>query len=318
MRNLESIVQPEEFSVLDIFRGTEYRVPIYQRNYAWTKDEIEQLLNDINDINVSSDGNYYLGSLIVNQLGANYYDVIDGQQRLTTLFLMLSFLNNSSVNKKSLSFEAREKSNKTLYEIDAIKDSEMELDKEPWYSDEIIDGYVVIKNYFNQMQEKDSSFVEKFKIKMESIIIIRTQVPKDIDLNHYFEIMNTRGEQLELHEIVKAKIISAINSDDENLDKKDKMIAATIWDACAQMDNYVQMNFSIDVRNSLFGDNWDTFVKTKYEEIRKCFKDGQYSDNNKYKLIDKPDGFTPDANVAQNSNKYKLIDKLDNPVFEPR
>ena len=151
MRNLESIVQPEEFSVLDIFRGTEYRVPIYQRNYAWTKDEIEQLLNDINDIDVSSDGKYYLGSLIVNQLGANYYDVIDGQQRLTTLFLMLSFLNNSSVNKKSLSFEAREKSNKTLYEIDAIKDSEKELDKEPWYSDEIIDGYAVIKNYFNQM-----------------------------------------------------------------------------------------------------------------------------------------------------------------------
>lgn len=294
MRNLESIVQPEEFSVLDIFRGTEYRVPIYQRNYAWTKDEIEQLLNDINDIDVSSDGKYYLGSLIVNQLGANYYDVIDGQQRLTTLFLMLSFLNNSSVNKKSLSFEAREKSNKTLYEIDAIKDSEKELDKEPWYSDEIIDGYAVIKNYFNQMQEKDSSFVEKFKIKMESIIIIRTQVPKDIDLNHYFEIMNTRGEQLELHEIVKAKIISAIKSDDENLDKKDKMIAATIWDACAQMDNYVQMNFSIDVRNRLFGDNWDTFVKTNYEEIRKCFKDGQYSD----------------------SKKYKLIDKLNNPVLE--
>ena len=317
MRILESIVQPEEFSVLDIFRGTEYRVPIYQRNYAWTKDEIEQLLNDINDIDVSSDGKYYLGSLIVNQLGANYYDVIDGQQRLTTLFLMLSFLNNSSVNKKSLSFEAREKSNKTLYEIDAIKDSEKELDKEPWYSDEIIDGYAVIKNYFNQMQEKDSSFVEKFKIKMESIIIIRTQVPKDIDLNHYFEIMNTRGEQLELHEIVKAKIISAIKSDDENLDKKDKMIVATIWDACAQMDNYVQMNFSIDVRNSLFGNNWDTFVKTNYEEIRKCFKDGQYSDSNKYKLIDKPDGFTPDANAVQNSNKYKLIDKLDNPVLEP-
>ena len=50
MSNIENVVQPEEFSVLDVFRGTEYRVPIYQRNYAWTKDEIEQLLNDINDI----------------------------------------------------------------------------------------------------------------------------------------------------------------------------------------------------------------------------------------------------------------------------
>ena len=92
MSIIENVVQPEEFSVLDVFRGTEYRVPIYQRNYAWTKDEIEQLLNDINDIDSTFEGKYYLGSLIVNQLGANYYDVIDGQQRLTTLFLMLSFL----------------------------------------------------------------------------------------------------------------------------------------------------------------------------------------------------------------------------------
>ncbi len=295
MSNIESVVQPEEFSVLDVFRGTEYRVPIYQRNYAWTKDEIEQLLNDINDIDSSFEGKYYLGSLIVNQLGANYYDVIDGQQRLTTLFLMLSFLNDSSVNKRSLSFEAREKSNKTLYEIDAIKDTERELDKEPWYSDEIIDGYAVIKHYFNQMQEKDSSFTVKFKKRLGSIIIIRTQVPRDIDLNHYFEIMNTRGEQLELHEIVKAKIISAIKSEDEKADKKDKMIAATIWDACAQMDNYVQMNFSSDVRNRLFGDNWDSFEKNGYEEIRSCFENEKYTDD----------------------KKYKLIEKLENPVFEP-
>ena len=95
---------------------------------------------------------------------------------------MLSFLNDSSVNRKSLSFEAREKSNKTLYEIDAIKDTEKELDKEPWYSDEIIYGYSVIKNYFNQMMEKDVSFTERFKKRLKSIIIIRTQVPQDIDL----------------------------------------------------------------------------------------------------------------------------------------
>lgn len=313
MSNLESDVQPDEFSVLDVFRGTEYRVPIYQRNYAWTKDEIEQLLNDINDIDISFDGKYYLGSLIVNQLGANYYDVIDGQQRLTTLFLMLSFLNNSSVDKRSLSFEAREKSNKTLYEIDAIKDTKIELDKEPWYSDEIIDGYAVIKNYFNQMQEKDSSFIADFKRKLGSISIIRTEVPRDIDLNHYFEIMNTRGEQLELHEIVKAKIISAIKSDDESADKKDKMIAATIWDACAQMDNYVQMNFSINVRNSLFDNNWDTFTKTNYEEIRECFNDEEYTDSKRYKLIDKLNNpvceqdTRDDKNVEENERFESIV-----------
>ena len=312
MKNPESIIQPEEFGVLDIFRGTEYRVPIYQRNYAWTKDEIELLLNDINDIDESFEGKYYLGSLIVNQLGANYYDVIDGQQRLTTLFLMLSFLNDTSVNKRSLSFEAREKSNKTLYEIDSIKDTERELDKEPWYSDEIIDGYAVIKNFFNQNQKKDSLFTSKFRKRLNSIIIIRTQVPKDIDLNHYFEIMNTRGEQLELHEIVKAKIISAIKSENEEEDKKDKMIAATIWDACAQMDNYVQMNFSANIRNRLFGEKWDSFDKDSYEKIKDCFENKKDADKKRYKLIDKlnnpePDQGTDDVNVVEENERFESI-----------
>ena len=197
------IVQPQEFCVTSIFNETDYVIPIYQRNYAWTKDEIEQLLNDINDVSEDFKGKYYLGSLIVNQLGANVFEVIDGQQRLTTLYLLLSFLNNDSVDKNSLRFEAREKSNKTLHDINSIKDSGNELEKEPWYSTEIIEGYSVIKKYF---KAKDENFISNFKKKISHITIIRTQVPKDIDLNHYFEIMNTRGEQLELHEIVKAKI----------------------------------------------------------------------------------------------------------------
>ena len=54
---------------------------------------------------------------------------------------------------------------------------------------------------------------KRFRDKFSTVTIIRTQVPQNIDLNHYFEIMNTRGEQLELHEIVKAKILGAIKSE---------------------------------------------------------------------------------------------------------
>lgn len=81
--------------------------------------------------------------------------------------------------------------------------------------------------------------------------------------------MNTRGEQLELHEIVKAKIIGAIKTGNiiTETDKKDKMIAATIWDACAQMDKYVQMSFSVDKRKKLFGEkDWDTFKCESFDD----------------------------------------------------
>lgn len=305
----EEIVQPQEFCVENVFKETEYVVPIYQRNYAWTKDEIEQLLNDINDVPEGFKGKYYLGSLIVNQLGANVFEVIDGQQRLTTLYLLLSFLNNDSVNKHSLRFEAREKSNKTLQYIDEIKDSKIELDKEPWYSVEIIEGYSVVRKYFDG---KKDEFVSSFKKKLAAITIIRTQVPKDIDLNHYFEIMNTRGEQLELHEIVKAKIIGAIKTGDviTEIDKKDKMIAATIWDACAQMDKYVQMCFSVDKRKKLFDENWDTFLCKNFDEVRDVFCDEKYTAETKFTLRSKL--MNPDNSTGKDARK----DEEENERFE--
>lgn len=298
--NDEEIVQPQEFSVEDVFKGTDYVVPVYQRNYAWTKDEIEQLLDDINDVPDGFKGKYYLGSLIVNQLDTNVFEVIDGQQRLTTLYLLLSFLDDDSVNKHSLRFEAREKSNKTLHDIDAMKDPKSELEKESWYSLEIIEGYSIIRKYFDGKKEE---FIPEFKKKLAAITIIRTQVPKDIDLNHYFEIMNTRGEQLELHEIVKAKIIGAIKTGDTitEIDKKDKMIAATIWDACAQMDKYVQMCFSIDKRKKLFDEkDWDTFTCTNFDDVRAVFSDEEYTAETKFTLRSKllnPDN--SDTKVAE-------------------
>lgn len=284
--NDEEIVQPLEFNIENVFKDTEYVVPIYQRNYAWTKNEIEQLLNDINDIPEDFKGKYYLGSLIVNQLGANTFEVIDGQQRLTTLYLLLSYLYDDPVRKHSLRFEAREKSNKTLQDINTIKDTKNVLEKGTWYSDEIINGYSHIKDYF---RGKDASFVAAFTKKLSSVAIIRIQVPKNIDLNHYFEVMNTRGEQLQPHEIVKAKILSAIKSGDDYTenDRKDRMIAAIIWDACARMDKYVQMCFPAEKRSLLFGKAWDTFECKNFDDIRKIYSDDSCQDETKFTLRSK-------------------------------
>lgn len=309
--NHVEIVQPKEISVESVFKGTEYVVPIYQRNYAWTRDEIEQLLNDINDVPENFKGKYYLGSLVVNQLeDANTFEVIDGQQRLTTLFLILSYLKNDSVNRGSLKFEAREKSNKTLQAIDAIKNSESEIPKDSGYSEEIIEGYYIVSKYF---AAKNEGFISSFKKKLASIVIIRTQVPEDIDLNHYFEIMNTRGEQLELHEIVKAKIIGAIKTGNiiTETDSKDKMIASAIWDACAQMDKYVQMSFSVDKRNKLFGKkNWDEFLCKNFDEIREVFNDEEYSAETEFTLRSKL--MNPDNCDGKEENK----DEEENVRFE--
>lgn len=110
---MQAVKQPEELNLKNVFVGCEYLIPIYQRSYAWEKDEIEQLLNDIFD----SNGRYYLGSLIVDEVAPNIFAVIDGQQRLTTLFLLLSFLKEDTLSYRALRFEAREKSNITLKDL---------------------------------------------------------------------------------------------------------------------------------------------------------------------------------------------------------
>ena len=220
-----------KFSVEKIFES-KYLIPIYQRNYAWGKDEIEMLLDDIK----SNDDEYFIGSLVVREKDG-LFEVIDGQQRLTTLYLTLRYLKHNI--KGELKFEARQKSNETLekiYNVDKWADLP---------SSEIVDGFKIIEKYFSK-NKKD----ESFKSKILNAKLLRVPVPNDADLNHFFEIMNTRGEQLEAHQIAKAKIL-------ENIEEKDKKIAALVWDACADMDRYVQMSFEKKLRKQIFGDEWN-------------------------------------------------------------
>ena len=71
----------------------DYVVPLYQRNYAWQESQIQQLLQDIYDNSKSPESNYFIGSLVVLKRPDGIYEVIDGQQRLTTLHIICKTLN---------------------------------------------------------------------------------------------------------------------------------------------------------------------------------------------------------------------------------
>lgn len=291
----QTIKQPEEFNLKNIFVGSKYIIPIYQRNYAWEKDEIEQLLADIYD----SNERYYLGSLIVDEIAPKTFSVIDGQQRLTTLFLLLTFLRDETLSKKALRFEAREKSNITLNDLG----EKQNLEKDGFYSNEIVEGFAVVNNYFSIQETKNPEYKKQFLSKLANILIIRTQVPKQIDLNHYFEIMNTRGEQLELHEIAKGKILGAIDI------PKFKAVAGLILNKCSQMDSYIQMNFDKTSRKNLFGEKWDVFLCSKPEDLlSKISLEQEFSDK-KFSLLDKLE-----ASIIKAESK--IDDDYENERFE--
>lgn len=87
-------IENHKYSIEEAFRECFYIVPDYQREYVWTDKEVHQLLEDINEqIDASSTREYFIGTVLVSPSDQkNHYEVIDGQQRLTTFFLLLCAL----------------------------------------------------------------------------------------------------------------------------------------------------------------------------------------------------------------------------------
>ena len=241
-----------------IFKSVRYSIPLYQRDFAWEEKQIVQLIEDIDDVN-SSD-NYYIGSLIVSNHDG-VYEVVDGQQRLTTLFLLLSYLGINTGNEDALSFSCRDKSNYTLRHIRYILADERDKYDTDQLQQNIICGLNIIKECIEKFSDEHKN---QFVKKLENVVLYRIEVPDHTDLNHYFEIMNTRGEQLEQSDVLKARLMKELRGN-----KREQTVFATIWDACRDMTGYVQMHFTPALRGSLFNVDWGQIPSQRLNDYRK-------------------------------------------------
>lgn len=257
-------------SVNRLLNEDTYAIPLYQRNFAWTYDEIEQLLNDVADAVQENRDNYYIGTLVVNKEN-NIFKIIDGQQRTTALNLIALALKHEfgfdRLKAVNLTFPARKKSNKNIQDLFAkkkiLEDDENELTR----------GYGHAKDALKKVLEErcldPQSFVDYL---FEKVIIFRSILPEDLDLNLYFERFNSRGEQLEAHEILKAQMMAKFGTDQEMAQK-----FARIWDACAEFDKPVIKTFQIRSRpnntdeegEKIFGKEFTNFkLESVFEKIR--------------------------------------------------
>ena len=225
-------------SVNRLLNEDTYAIPLYQRNFAWTYDEIEQLLNDVADAFQEKRDNYYIGTLVVNEEN-DLFKIIDGQQRTTALNLIALALKHEfgfdRLKAVNLTFPARKKSNKNIQDLFAKKKI-LEGDE-----NELTRGYGhardALKKVLEERQLNPQSFVNYL---FEKVIIFRSILPEDLDLNLYFERFNSRGEQLEAHEILKAQMMAKFGIDQEMAQK-----FARIWDNCAEFDKPVASQFKM-------------------------------------------------------------------------
>lgn len=95
-------IENHKYTIQQAFRECFYIVPDYQREYVWTDKEVQQLLTDIDEqVDADSKLEYFIGTVLVSPgEGKDHYEVIDGQQRLTTLFLLLSALKHVFVDEQ--------------------------------------------------------------------------------------------------------------------------------------------------------------------------------------------------------------------------
>lgn len=252
-----------------------YIIPVYQRNYAWGEGEITQLIQDVIDfIPKKKEGSsYYLGTLIVYERQENntiVFETIDGQQRMTTLSILTAVIRNKWkqadwFEQLNLDFDSRKLSSETLK---SVHNDYFPANRTN--SESIKNAYELAEKILRLKLEENAISIDEFSsFLFENVKILRVPVPKDTDLNHYFEIMNNRGEQLEKHEILKANFLEIFNS----IEDKNEKYAFTssfnlIWEACSNMEKYIQYGFSVLQRDLLFTPkDWNTLVPDSFEDV---------------------------------------------------
>ncbi len=272
-----------------------YSIPVYQRNYAWEEDEIKALVQDIYDSSKDSSKPYYIGTLVTYKRGDNIYEVIDGQQRLTTIFIILKALGYKNEDfKNKLTYSARTISASTIEKLE----NHSKLDEE---DKGIVNGYKYAKKAIEEIlgNNPTKDFEDYFLTKVH---IIHYIVPKDVDLNHYFEVMNSRGEQLEKHEIVKSILCQSLRN------KKEIAKFSRAWEACTKMNIYIQQAFSDKDKGKdkvIFGNNLEDFIIKDFDAIPEY--DKSEGKETIIELLKSPIGVIKEDQGKEQTDKFQPI-----------
>lgn len=257
---IKSISNKEKYIVAkDIF----FEIPPYQRLYEWNKEQIQTLLNDIKTkFEENKNEEYFIGNVVVskknnknNQQDVKYL-LIDGQQRLTTLFLIGFYLsykiknpNNDSNwkefimqgDKLRISMPIRENEEEVLKRFARFCNESKSNEKNNLFVREIkkfpqdicqniSQALETIANWFEENAKDDIANFSNFIYNNVKFVFV--ELAQNTDLNRFFIRMNNRGKQLEKHEILKARLL-------KNISDEERILYAHIWDICSQMDNYI-------------------------------------------------------------------------------
>lgn len=203
-------------------RDYEFFIPSYQRGYRWSTQQVNELLNDIWDFSKKKSSNeefYCLQPIIVkerhNDQNVKLWEVIDGQQRLTTIHLILTCLNSILPEKEkqfSIEYETRKNSKDYLVTVDENRSNE-NIDFYHMYN-----AYQNIKNWINEKQEsekvsKNALVMRLLPVFSENVKVIWYEVDSETNSSEVFTRVNMGKIPLTNAELIKALLLNQSNFD---------------------------------------------------------------------------------------------------------
>lgn len=240
----------ETRAITDIFqRSVQYSIPRYQRNYVWRQVNWRELIVDIRFSMDNGDEipwSHFLGTIVLNKMvsdkGIDRYEIIDGQQRLTTIYILIISIfgrlkqinEESAKNRANYIYDSFITSlNNESKRCPVIKNEDFDDDIK-----EIIDhtqnskknklsksnNYYKLYSYFeSEFRDKSYTDISNFIDKLLSANIVEIISGQEEEIYNIFEVLNARGQKLKQIELLKNHIMKYVQPrDDEFIDQARK------------------------------------------------------------------------------------------------
>lgn len=240
-------VQPDKQNIDKMFSNTSYFIDFYQRQYKWTDEPVKRLLDDIfykfneeykkfKDLDLPIDqviskySWYYLNTYVTNNVNGKLY-LVDGQQRLTTLTLILIKLKHQAKDFKStliewigskivglsgyktdfwMNHESHKKAMKGLLDGKPLE----EIDVTTGISAKnMVDNYALVSSRLDSELKSVHTFESFVFYFMHRLVLINLNV-EQTDVPMVFEVINDRGVRLKPYEILKGKLLGQVSKEE--------------------------------------------------------------------------------------------------------
>ena len=329
-------MKASEKRIVDFFAipNTQFTIPVYQRDYNWQEKHCQTLFNDIKNLADNSDINsHFIGSIVfihdgVYITGRTRLDIIDGQQRMTTLTLLFlalhyklrevgnerkarqiynQYIINEYIDDGTLKLVPPDENLKILERIAKNRLNELEEDRDK----NIVKNFFYFKEKIENFREED---LEKFFIGMEKLIYVEISLEKGKDdPQKIFESLNSTGLDLSQGDLIRNYILMGLEREEQS--KIYKEIWVPIENNCKVTDGEKIINYVSDfLRDYLTLKNNKIPVKNKvFEEFKSFYRNTDSLEEIKeyskcYAVLKKPN-LEKEPVIRKNLEYLKVLDQ---------